>query len=144
MENKVLIDTNVLLDYILMREPYYKEARDIVHLCEKGKIRECIAAHSITNMFFILRKDYCVKERREILTNICNIFQVEGITKHKLLSALSNETFLDFEDCLQMECAKECDAQQIITRNIDDFCKSEIKAILPGDFLKIGKENVEL
>ncbi len=45
-----------------------------------------IAAHSICNMFFISRKDFTVKERREILTNLCSIFEVEGIDKQKLLS----------------------------------------------------------
>lgn len=135
MENRVLIDTNVLLDYILTREPFYDDAKKIIFACTNGKIKGCIAAHSISNMFFILRKDYVAKERREILFNLCKIFNVEGIDKAKLLSGLENEEFIDFEDCLQMECAKSYGAEYIITRNVDDYKRSEVKAIMPREYI---------
>ncbi|MCM1154322.1 MAG: PIN domain-containing protein [Roseburia sp.] len=88
-------------------------------------------------MFYILRKDYNAKERKEILANLCSIFDIEGIDKVKLISGLQNEDFLDFEDCLQMECAKTYEAEYIVTRDIDDYKFSEIKAILPKDYLKL-------
>ena len=135
MADKVLIDTNVLLDYLLTREPFYKDAEKIIHDCVRGKVKGCIAAHSVTNMFFILRKDYNSKERREILISLFSIFDVEGIDRVKLLAGLYNEEFSDFEDCLQMECAKAYGAEYIITRNTDDYKRSEIKAILPKDYL---------
>lgn len=69
--------------------------------------------------------------------NICKIFDVEGIDKTKLLAGLENEDFADFEDCLQMECAKTYGAEYIITRNIFDYKSSEIKAILPKDYLEL-------
>ncbi len=52
---------------------------------------------------------------------MCSIFDVEGIDKVKLLSGLQNDGFTDFEDCLQMECAKSYGAEYIVTRNIDDY-----------------------
>lgn len=137
MVNRILVDTNVLLDYLLTREPFYEDAEKIVLACVEGKVKGCIAAHSISNMFFILRKDYNAKERREILSDLCLIFDVEGIDKAKLLSGLQNEDFSDFEDCLQMECAKAYGAEYIVTRNIDDYKTSEIKAILPKDYLEL-------
>ena len=75
------------------------------------------------------------KERREILFNLCKIFNVEGIDKAKLLSGLENEEFIDFEDCLQMECAKSYGAEYIITRNVDDYKRSEVKAIMPREYI---------
>ena len=99
------------------------------------KAKGCIAAHSISNMFFILRKDYEAKERREILISLCKIFDVEGIDKIKLLAGLENEEFADFEDCLQMECAKACGAEYIVTRNVADYRASEIEAITPAEYL---------
>lgn len=51
MADKILIDTNVLLDYLLTREPYYEDAKKIVLTCAEGKVAGCIAAHSISNMF---------------------------------------------------------------------------------------------
>ena len=137
MVNKILIDTNVLLDYLLEREPFFEDAKGIMVSCAEGKVKGCIAAHSIPNIFFILRKDYNTKERREILSTLCSIFDVEGIDKAKLLAGLSNEDFSDFEDCLQMECAKSYGADYIVTRNVADYSVSEIKAIEPKDYLKL-------
>lgn len=139
MADKILIDTNVILDYLLEREPYFENAKQVVISCVEGKVKGCIAAHSIPNMFFILRKDFTAKERREVLTNLCSIFDVEGIDKSKLLSGLSNEDFSDFEDCLQMECAKAYEAEYIVTRDVSDYATSEIKAIEPEDYLKLQK-----
>lgn len=137
MVNKILIDTNVLLDYLLEREPFFEDAKEIMVLCTDGKVKGCIASHSIPNMFFILRKDFNAKERREALSNLCSIFDVEGIDKTKLLSGLANEDFSDFEDCLQMECAKSYGADYIVTRNVADYSTSEIKAIMPKDYLQL-------
>lgn len=137
MVSKILIDTNVLLDYLLEREPFFMDAKEVILSCTDGKVKGCIAAHSIPNMFFILRKDYNEKERREILLNLCKIFDVEGIDKAKLIEGLANENFSDFEDCLQMECAKSYEADYIVTRNVSDYVTSEVKAIIPKDYLKL-------
>ena len=88
-------------------------------------------------MFFILRRDYDAKERREVLKNLCMIFDVEGIDKTKLLLGLENEDFSDFEDCLQMECAKSYGAEYIVTRNVSDYSVSDIKAVLPSEYLEL-------
>lgn len=137
MVNKILIDTNVLLDYLLEREPFFEDAKKVILSCTDEKVKGCIAAHSISNMFFILRKDYNAKERREVLLNLCKIFDVEGIDKAKLISGLTNEDFSDFEDCLQMECAKSYEADCIVTRNVSDYVTSEVKAVMPKDYLAL-------
>lgn len=66
MVNKILIDTNVLIDYLLEREPFFEDAKKVILSCTNGETKGCIAAHSLSNMFFILRKDYDAKERREM------------------------------------------------------------------------------
>ncbi len=137
MEIRILLDTNILLDYILTREPFYDNAKKIILACINGTVKACIAAHSISNMFFILRREYESKERRKLLLNICKIFDIEGIDKEKLISGLENDDFFDFEDCLQMECARAYGAKYIVTRNVSDYDNSVIQAILPEDFLKI-------
>jgi predicted nucleic acid-binding protein len=136
MENKILIDTNVLMDFALIREPFSDDANEIIELCLRGKINGCIAAHSISDMYYILRKDMEPHRRRETLMNFCEIIDVVVIDKSKLVNGLENETFADFEDCLQMECAKEFGAQYIVTRNTDDYKTSEIPAITPREYLK--------
>lgn len=134
---RILVDTNIILDYLLCREPYDKAARDIVLACKQGQVSGCIAAHSISNLFFILRKAFSIEERRSLLHSLCELFEVEGIDKAKILKALDNENFPDFEDCLQMECAKTFGADYIVTRNIVDFKDSKIPCMEPEKFCKM-------
>ena len=133
----VLIDTNVLLDFLLGRDPYFSNADKIIKLCAEQKIQGFMAAHSIPNMFYILRKDMSVETRREVLLNLCDILAIEAIDSVKVIAALKNSAFIDLEDCLQNDCAEEIKADYIVTRNIKDFEISEIPAILPEDFLKL-------
>lgn len=134
---RVLVDTNVLLDFVLCREPYEQAARNIVIACKQKKVMGCIAAHSISNMFFILRKAFSIEERRNLLQSLCELFEVEGIDKAKILEALADDSFSDFEDCLQMECAIAFRADYIVTRNCDDFKGSRIPCIEPDEFCKL-------
>ena len=133
---RVLLDTNILIDYISMRVPFTDDAQAILELCIEKKIDGCIAAHSVMNAFYILRKELTANERRNVLTRLCNLLTVVGIDKDKLISALSNDDFFDVEDCLQSECAKEFSADYIVTRNVKDFQNSTIPAIPPDEFLK--------
>lgn len=134
---RILIDTNVLLDYIANRTPYANDAEQIIILCKDDQIDGCIAAHSMMNIFYILRKNMTVSERKEILFYLSQIAEIIGIDKQKILKSISNDDFSDFEDCLQAECAKSFFADWIVTRNIKDFGNSAIKAITPDEFLKI-------
>ena len=134
---KILIDTNVLIDYILKREPYTESAEKILFLCKNRKIDGCIAAHSVMNMFYILRKEMTVNEIRLFIVSLSKVTDIIGVDKPKIFRAIVNENFKDFEDCVQMECAKEFSADYIVTRNIKDFQNSVIKPIMPDEFLKM-------
>lgn len=137
MVSKILIDTNVLLDYLLERQPFFEDAKNVILSCTEGNTNGCIAARSISNMFFILWKDYTVKEWREILLNFYAIFDVEGIDKAKLLPGLANDGFSDFEDCLQIECAKSYGTEYTVTRNVLDYSVSDTKAILSSEYMEL-------
>ena len=134
---RVLLDTNILIDLIAQRPSFVKSAKAILGLCTDKKIDGCIAAHSVTNTFYILRNDLTADERRNVLTELCNLLTVVGIDRAKIISALANDNFTDVEDCLQTECAKEFSADYIVTRNVKDFQNSTIPAIAPDEFLKI-------
>lgn len=133
---KIMLDTNVLIDFISMREPYAANARNILMLCMDKTIDGCIAAHSVMNTFYILRKELSVEDRKNFLLDMCRFLTVVGIDKNKIVAALQNESFKDVEDCLQTECAKTFSADYIVTRNIKDFEHSIIPAITPDEFLK--------
>ena len=131
----VLIDTNILIDYITMREPFYQNAHDIVKLCADKKIAGVVAVHSIPNVYYILRKKMDSATRRSTIKALLNVLEIAGTNKTAVLCALDNEKFNDFEDCLQDESAFAAGADYIITRNIKDFTDSKVKAITPEDFL---------
>ena len=133
---RALIDTNVLIDYVQQRPPYYANAYKIVNACDKSLFEGCIAAHSVPDIHYILRKLLPADERREALRILCGIFEVIQLDKGKLLSALADADFTDFEDCLQSLCASEFHADYIFTRNPKDFARSDIPAITPDEFLK--------
>lgn len=133
---KVLVDTNVILDALMGRKEYYHNADKIIKLCADKKVIGVLAAHTIPNLFYILRKTMDIDTRRQVILDLCNIFDIDQIDKGKLLSAVQNRNFDDFEDCLQMECAVSCHADMIITRNVKDFTNSLISAVSPEDFLK--------
>ena len=133
---RILFDTNVIMDFIVKREPFSGNAETAIGLCVgNSDIQVCIAAHTIPNLFYILRKHLPLEQRRDILLEICRMFAVVGIDADKLVSALQNDSFSDFEDCLQSECAKHFEADYIVTRNIGDFTGSTVPVIEPSDFI---------
>jgi hypothetical protein len=135
-----LIDSDVSIDSMLVRDPFTKDALALVEQCHNGAFKGYVAAHSIPNIFYILRKFYSEEERRTRLTQLCHILSVASLNSDCIQNSLANIAFHDFEDCLQMECASEIGADYIITRNIKDYANSSIPAILPSDFLKLLEE----
>ena len=134
----VLIDTNILLDIFLNRIEFLENSRKIFDLCKDNVVSGKLAAHTITNLFYILRKNYNEFQRRDIIFSLFEIFDVVAIDKNRLVKALENFSFRDFEDCLQDECACAINADYIITRNSKDFESSMVKALTPEEFLKIA------
>jgi predicted nucleic-acid-binding protein len=132
----ILIDTNIVLDFLLRREPHIKNAGIIFKACKEFKINGFIAAHSIPDIFYIMRKSYTLYELKEIIKLLANFISIINLTEEMILSALSEHNFSDFEDSLQDECAQEINADYIITRNVNDFAHSKVKAIEPKEFIK--------
>jgi predicted nucleic acid-binding protein len=132
----VLLDTNILLDY-LQKRPEFSNAERILDICADKKIFGYMPAHSIPDMYYIMRKTYSDEERRSILPNLINVVPVISVDQKRIVSALSNKNFFDFEDCLQTECASSFSADYIVTRNINDFSQSSVPPVSPQDFLNL-------
>lgn len=103
----ILVDTNIIIDALANREPYADDAKRIMEKCAAREITGILAAHSIPNLFYILRKNFSQEERRFLLKNLCEIFQISDLNEKKIVAALENNVFSDFEDGLQEECAVE-------------------------------------
>ena len=132
----ILIDTDILLDFLTDRGQFTKNAKAIIQKSQENTIRSFLAAHSITNIFYILRKIYSAAERKKYLIDLCQSVSVVEVGYELIYKALKNNDFDDIEDCLQAECAGFIKADYIITRNIKDYAHSGIPAILPENLLK--------
>ena len=142
-ENMVLlIDTNVMLDWMLERQPFYDDSRRAMLLCIEKKATGYIAGHSFVNAFYIARKKKSVDEVKQMLIYLCKVFHVTDIDKASLLFALHNKDWRDLEDGLQMRAAFLHSMDYIITRDSKDFGTSIIQALTPTQFLELFEKGV--
>lgn len=106
-----------------------------MELCSRDDVNGCIALHSVTTLWYILRK-VPDEKRRAALRSVCNLLEVVGTSHDKVLAAIDNADFKDFEDCIQTKCARSAKADYIITRNPDDFKLSEVLVLTPQEFIE--------
>ena len=137
---KALIDTNVILDVLLKQEPFYKDSFVIFQLADSGSIKGVLAAVSITNVFFLLRKaKKDITDVYQIMDKLTSLFTVAPIIETTISTALSLR-WKDFEDAVQYITAKENRVDYIITRNEVDFKNSDIPCMSPMDFIALLRE----
>ncbi|MDE5931879.1 MAG: PIN domain-containing protein [Lachnospiraceae bacterium] len=137
----VLVDTNVIIDFLITREPFYRASAEVIEKCANKEITGYIAFHSIPNFWYILRK-VPEDKRREWIMDVCSFLRVAGASHEEVVKAIRMKDFADFEDCLQDRCAVHVSAEYIITRNPMDFTHSKVQAVLPEDFLKIFSKTI--
>lgn len=137
---RILIDTNIILDWLMCREPFQERAKWIMRESMFGSLDGYIAAHSLTDLFYILRKDLDVPKRKELLLLLCEHLQIIPEDAAIIKEALNQETWTDLEDGLQMQCARERNLDYIVTRNIKDFSDSPIQPLSPEDFIEIVRK----
>ena len=82
----ILIDTNIILDHLIPRQPFADSAESILTFCFEEKCSGFIAAHSITNIFYMLRKQFSTSERKKLLINLCEFIEVAGIQKKQVIN----------------------------------------------------------
>ena len=132
-----LIDTNVILNYITERDdPFLDDSKRIVELCARERFNGFIAFHSLSIIWYALRKR-AVSEGRFWLRSVCDVLTVAGATHEQALEAIDNEMLEDFEDCLQDECAQSVGAQYLVTCNVKDFEYAKTRVCTPKQFLAI-------
>lgn len=141
---RVLVDTNILLDVILLREPHLENSKRVLQCCQSF-VDGYMALHSFSNMFYILHEieNFSVEECRNTLNKFLYVFDVAGLTKAQLVSAINDVNFDDLEDSMQHGSALSADVDYIITRDTDDFKNCAVPAITPEQFLLIAHENWE-
>lgn len=132
---RLMIDTNIILDVLLEREPFFEQSKGVLNLCEKSKLHGFISDSTATDIFYITRKALSsTDEAYKALGHILNIVKVLTVTNDDV-----NQAFLqrakDFEDCLLATCAKSNKCDGIVTRNTKDFSEFGITLYTPDEIL---------
>ena len=131
----LLIDSNIILDMVQRREPFSANSKEIIADGIKQKHQGFVSAHSLCDIYYILRKDLSVIQRLKLVEMFCQFFTVIPEKSNDFIAVVQNPNTEDLEDGLQIQCATKSGLDYIVTRNIDDFKNSSIPAILPSDFL---------
>lgn len=134
--DRILIDTDVILDFFFDREPFSDDASKILSLCEQGELKGFVTPVMISNIYYLLRKTARHEKVIENLKMLLTIVNVAMINKQTVLDALNSE-FKDFEDALQNFSAQnEKEIKIIVTRNIKDYKTSKLSVMTPEIYLK--------
>lgn len=132
---KIMIDTNIVLDVLGRREPFFAQSEAILRLVAEGKARGAITANTVTDIYYILRKSLDHETLKAALLGLMELLEVADVTGLECLAALGLP-MKDYEDALLACCAKSWGADCIVTRNVKDFAGSPVRALSPDDFLK--------
>lgn len=134
---RILIDTDIILDFFFDRQPFAENAAKILSLCESKEIKGFVTPVIISNVYYLLRQTATHLRVIEKLKQLVSITEILIIDKDAVLQAL-NSDFKDFEDALQnysAELDKEIDV--ILTRNTKDFKNSLLAVMTPDNYIKI-------
>lgn len=129
-----MIDTNILLDVLMDREPFADEAEAVWQACETGKATGCVSALSLADIVYVMRKVLTPERVEELMRRILMIFRPASLTPNDLLEAASLR-WRDFEDAVQAVTAERLHCDYIVTRNGKDYQNSPIPAISPRELL---------
>ncbi len=135
---RLLLDTNIILDIALYREPHFQDSATVFKKIDNKLVFGFVTATTVTDIYYISKKGKGHNEAIEFIANLLQIVDVLGVDKEVILSSIESE-FLDFEDAIQSIVSSFNNIDIIITRNTKDFLNSEIKAISPSEFLAQNK-----
>ena len=134
--DKILIDTDVVLDFFFDRKPFSDDAAKIISLCELKKIKGFVTPVICSNTYYLLRQTASHEKVIEKINKFISFIDVLSMNKEIVTQALSSG-FKDFEDALQNFAAiKSGFIDVILTRNIKDFAKSDLAVMTPENYLK--------
>lgn len=133
MKRRVLFDTDIIVDVLFKREPHATESTKTFDMAIQGKIDGYISAHAITTLDYLLTKEFDQATSKNLLEELLHYLSVAPVTGKIIKQALSSK-IQDFEDAVSHYAGLSERVSVIISRNIKDFSKGEIQAVLPVVF----------
>ncbi len=131
---KIFLDTNVILDVLIKREPFYIDSSKVLTLVNEKIVSGYISAITINNIYYILRKLKDKETAKNFITEILESYEIIPLTKD-ILNQANKISADDFEDGIQFFSALDCGCDFLITRNDKDYPRLGIKIINPGQFI---------
>ena len=132
---KVLIDTNVIVDVALEREPFYAESDRILTLAEEAQIQGYVSASTFSDLYYIIRRDKGRDWTLEFLRELATFCQVATVDSSAISMALTSH-FKDFEDAIQYSTAVVNHIDAIVTRNPRDFPVATPRIVTPNQLIQ--------
>jgi len=133
MKRRIFVDTNILLDVLLQREGFYDDALRIWASAEEGKIDAYIAAISVNNIHYVIRRFKGAAAAMTAVRIILHVFNVVPVDS-EILSLAADFHDKDYEDDIQMQCALKIRCPQIFTRDPTHYDSSQIAVVPPSSF----------
>lgn len=137
MKQKIFIDTNVMVDLLARRAPFYEDAKQLFSLVDMGKCTAAVAVLSFSTTAYLLEKKLSYEELSLVLRQFASIVEIASIDERVVRKSLATTShFRDIEDAMQHYAAMQSECDVIITRNVKDFSQSDIPVFSPAEFLK--------
>jgi predicted nucleic acid-binding protein len=130
----VFVDTDIILDLLTKREPFYPHAARLFSGVERQRLKACVSSLIFANLFYILRKQTSAPRAIEILKMLRRLVTVLPVND-KIIEQSLNSAFTDFEDAIQYHTALSKGIKYLLTRNIKDYRQPTITVCTAEDFL---------
>ena len=131
---KIFIDSDVMLDLCLQREPFFLPALNLFELCYESKFKASTSAIAFINTYYFLNK-FAPLNKTESLKRLRSVVSIIEVNQNIIDLSLTSD-FSDFEDGIQFYAAKSAGMEIIITRNIKDYKQSTIPVLTAEQFLR--------
>lgn len=131
---RAFIDTNVIVDVVARREPFFSDSQAVLALCATGNLDGVVSDLTFCNVAYVLRKSLGSTQLRNGLRVLKNHLTIVPIGEATITAALESTT-TDFEDAVQLEAARANRVDIIITRNVRHFNNSPIRVCTPSELL---------
>lgn len=139
---KLLIDTNVIIDILLKREPFFDASYSALRIATEKNIECFISTTAVTDIFYVLKKgSKSAEQAKESINRLAQIVGFADVSSSDIITALSSN-ISDFEDAVVDTIAEKIDAAYIMTRNVGDFKNSKVAAITPTKFIQWANSNL--
>ena len=130
----ILVDTNILMDVFVRREPHFGQSARLVDRVANGRIKACVAAHGITTLHYLVEQMADYVQARNAVDWTLQLFSIAPVDQTIIERARSLD-WRDFEDAAIAAAAESAGCTAIITRNARDFVRSPVPAMAPEELV---------